>query len=139
MRERRRHRDTAARCSAHEADAHEVWLDDGFDRFGLLSDGDRERAEPDRPPAEPPYERIEDGAVESIEPDRVDVVQVECGIDCRRVAGAPRTTMKSRTRRSSRLAMRGVPRDRRAISAREAGGRSTESMAAERSITRSSS
>ena len=35
--------------------------------------------------------------------------------------------------------MRGVPRERRAISAREAGGRSTASIAAERSMTRSSS
>ena len=79
--------------------------------------------EPDRSAAEPPDQRVEHGPVEPVQPELVDVVDGERG--CAAIAGRrrrrPRTSAKSRTRRSSRLAIRGVPRDRPAISAAPSG------------------
>ena len=60
-------------------DAHEEGLDDRLDRLGLLAHGDRERVEPDRAPAEPREDRLHDRTVEPVEPERVDVVEIEGG------------------------------------------------------------
>src|SRR6185312_8103510 len=46
------HRDPAARGAPEQALAHEVGLGDGFHRFRLLADGDRQRRQPDRPSPE---------------------------------------------------------------------------------------
>ena len=82
-------------------------------------DADRQRLEPDRSAAEALAQRAEHGPVDLVEAELVDAEQRPA----RRAAAAPsttpsaRTSAKSRTRRSRRLAMRGVPRARRAISA----------------------
>ena len=75
----------------------------------------------DRPTGPPPNcaaQRAEDGAVDLVEAALVDAEQRQAvaGRCRRRSAPSARTSAKSRTRRSRRLAMRGVPRLRRAIS-----------------------
>ena len=48
-----------------------------LDGLGLLADRDRERAEADRPPAERAAQRVEDGAVDLVEAELVDLEQRE--------------------------------------------------------------
>ena len=84
----------------------------------------------------------EDGPVDLVEPALVDAEQRQAVAGRRRrsIVPSPRTSAKSRTRRSSRLAMRGVPRLRRAISARAVARRSsTPRMPAARVTMASSS
>ena len=73
---------------------------------------------PDRPAAEALADRRQDGAVDLVEAALVDAEggQAVATRWRRSTAPSPLTSAKSRTRRSRRLAMRGVPRARRAIS-----------------------
>ena len=72
---------------------------------------------PTGPAAEAAAEHVEDGPVDLVEAELVDAEHLEPGHGRRPTVMAPsaRTSTKSRTRRSRRLAMRGVPRDRSAI------------------------
>ena len=97
--------------------ADEVGLGDGLDGVGLLPHGDGQGRQTHRATAEAAAERLEHGPVEAVEADLVDVEEGEG----RRGRGrstwpSPCTCAQSRTRRSRRLAMRGVPRERPAIS-----------------------
>ena len=73
---------------------------------------------PTGPPPKLTAIAVEIAPVHHVEADRVDVEQLQrrVGELARRPPPRPSTTAKSRTRRSSRPAMRGVPRERRAIS-----------------------
>ena len=90
--------------------------------------------EPDRTAAEPLADRREDGAVDLVEAAVVDAEQRQAVVrgGDRSIVPSPRTSAKSRTRRSSRLAMRGVPRDRRAISHAASASMATPRMPAAR-------
>ena len=113
-----RHRDPAARRADQQALLDEERLVDVLDRLGLLADGDRQRRQPDRTAAELLAQRAEDARGRPC-PARGRRRRTRAS-PSRAVAAStvpsPRTSAKSRTRRSSRLAMRGVPRERRAIS-----------------------
>ena len=79
---------------------------------------------PTGPPPNRRHSDVEDGPVEPVEPGLVDLVELEGrgGPTSTVTMPSARTWAKSRTRRSSRLAMRGVPREREAISADALGG-----------------
>ncbi len=115
--ERRGGRHPPARRALDQAQLEQIGLVDVLDRVLLLADRDRERREPDRAAAELLADRAQDLAVEAVEAELVDLEQLERRV--RRVrrddARPSRTSAKSRTRLSSRLATRGVPRLRSAI------------------------
>ena len=113
-----RHGDAAAGRAGEQALLDEERLVHVLDRLGLLADADRQRRQPDRAAAELLAERAEDRPVDLVEPAVVDAehLQARRGPSSASIVPSPRTSAKSRTRRSSRLAMRGVPRERRAIS-----------------------
>ena len=48
-----------------------------FDGRRLLPDRDRQRRDPDRPPSETAYQRGQYGPVETVEPELVDVVDLQ--------------------------------------------------------------
>ena len=102
-----------ARGPLDEAALQQVGLVDVLDRVLLLAHGHRQRGEADRPATELRADRVEDVAVQAVEAEVVDLQQGQrsvggVGVDDPR----PRTSAKSRTRLSSRLATRGVPRER---------------------------
>ena len=108
----------AARRADQQPLAHEERLGDRLDGLGLLAHGDGEGGQPDRSPAEAAAQRVEHGAVEPVEARARRRRRAPARPGPRPVTTpSPRTWAQSRTRRSSRLAMRGVPRDRPAISA----------------------
>jgi hypothetical protein len=72
------HSHTAARCTSEEPDSHEEGLHDTLDSLGFLTDGHGESAEPDRSSPEPADERVEHGSIETVQADRIDVVELEC-------------------------------------------------------------
>ena len=78
---RGRGRDAAARRAGEQPDPDEERLDDRLDRLRLLADGDRERVEADRSAVEAGEHDVHHGAVEAVEAELVDVVEVECGAD----------------------------------------------------------
>src|SRR5690606_16686014 len=88
MLERSTCRDTSPGGAAQHPDAHEEGLDDRLDRVGFLAHTHRERAEADGSAVEALDDRREDGAVESVEADRIDVVQFEGAVD-RAHVGSP--------------------------------------------------
>ena len=81
--------DPAARRADDEAGPEQERFGDFFDRLGLLADRDRHRGKPDRAAAEPLDQRFEDGAVEPIEAERVDLVDRQRGRGDRRELTAP--------------------------------------------------
>ena len=106
----------------------EVGLVDVLDRLGLLPDRHRQRRQADgRRRRTYGTGRIEDGPVDLVEAPLVDLEQREGVPGARRRSRRrrPGTSAKSRTSRSRRLAMRGVPRARTAISAAPSGSRPT--------------
>ena len=114
----------APRGAHQQALLHQERLVHVLDRLGLLADADgqRRQARPGRRRSGAQMAsrmaRSTLSRPSSSTPNRArPVVGRGLGRRCRR----PRTSAKSRTRRSRRLAMRGVPRDRRAISAAPAG------------------
>ncbi len=120
---RSRCRDPSTGRAGEQPGADEERLGDLLDGLDLLADGDRERPDTDRSAAEAAHQGVEHGAVEPVEAELVDVVHGQRRL--RDLGAHPipsaRTSAKSRTRRSSRLAMRGVPRERPAISAAPSG------------------
>ena len=104
----------------------QVWLVDVLDRVLLLVHRGGERGEAHRPAGELGRDRVEDRAVVAVEPRGVDLEQAErLARDSPVTTPAPRTSAKSRTRFRSRLATRGVPRERSAISRSPSGSTST--------------
>src|SRR5207237_3659801 len=69
--------DAAARGALQEAELQQVRLVDVLDRVGLLAERNRERGEADRPAAELVQDRAEQVAVDALQPDRVDLQQLE--------------------------------------------------------------
>ena len=109
----------AARRALDEALLDQIGLDDVLDaRRAARDSAGRDRLDADRPAAEIVGDHREIAPVELVEAERIDLQprQRLVGDRARRHAPSPATAAKSRTRRSSRPAMRGVPRARRAIS-----------------------
>ena len=79
MRPRRRRGDPPARGTRQQTRTNEKRLSDRLDRLGLLGNGDRERGEPDRTPAEAPHKRVEHRVVEPVEAELVDLVDLQRG------------------------------------------------------------
>jgi hypothetical protein len=107
----------------------QVGLDDVLDGIARL--GQRRRRWSRRRPARRRKfcgDHREIAAVELVEAERVDVEPAQrlVGDLARSTRSAPATEAKSRTRRSSRPAMRGVPRARRAISLAPSSGSSAD-------------
>ena len=107
-----------ARRALQKALLDQIGLDDLLDRVARLGQRRGDRLDADRPAAVILGDRRQIAPVQRIEPARVDFEPLErlvgdLAVDWRR---RPSTMAKSRTRRSSRPAMRGVPRERRAIS-----------------------
>ncbi len=68
--------DPPAWCSRQHPGAHEVGLADLLDGTGFLADRDGECGDADRSPAEGAHERAENRAVEAVETQLVDVVDL---------------------------------------------------------------
>ena len=85
-----RRRGAPARRALEHAQLEQVGLVDVLDRVLLLADGDRERREPDRAAGELHADRAQDLAVEAVEPELVDLEQLERGL-----APRPRVTTPS--------------------------------------------
>src|SRR6266545_1095540 len=66
-----------ARRPLDEAELQQEGLEDVLDRLGLLAERDRERGQPDRAPAELVHDRAEQLAVHALEPELVDLEQVQ--------------------------------------------------------------
>ena len=113
----------AARRALEEALLDEERLDDLLDGVARLRQRRGERLDADRPAAIVLGDDREIAAVHGVEAGgihfelRAAPCRRACGRSCRRLP----TWAKSRTRRSSRPAMRGVPRERRAISLAPSG------------------
>ena len=116
----RRH--PAARGALQEALLQQVGLVEVLERAAILADRGGERLDPRRAAAVDLDQGREDPPVELVEAEVVDLEQRQRLARDRAIdrGRAPSTWAKSRTRRSSRLAIRGVPRLRRAISSRPA-------------------
>src|SRR6266540_2874096 len=97
----------SARRSLQEARLNQIGLVQVFESSAILADRGGDRCDSDRSSAELLDDRREDPAVELVEAVLVHLQAPE---------RFPGTSAKSRSRRSSRLAMRGVPRLREAIS-----------------------
>ena len=131
----------AARGALDQALLEQERLVGVLDGVGLLPHALRQRGQAHRLAAEAAAERVEDGPV--------DLVQARArprrtGPGPPRRCGpvttpSPRTSTKSRTRRSSRLAIRGVPRDRSAMRAAPSASTRTPSRRADRSTMACSS
>ena len=122
MRERRRGRLAAVRGALDEADLQQVRLDDVFERLEVFGQRRGDRVDADRAAAVTFGDRAQERAIEPVEPAFVDAFALQRLVGDRAVTTpSARTSAKSRTRRSSRLAMRGVPRLRCAIVAAPAG------------------
>ena len=110
---RRRRGHPAARRAGDQALLDEERLVHVLDRLGLLADADGQRRQPDRAAAELLGRAASRMARSTLSRPRSSTPN--SGSPSRAVASSivpsPRTSAKSRTRRSSRLAMRGVPRD----------------------------
>ncbi len=129
-----RGRDAAARRAIEEADLDQIRLVDVLDRVLLLADRGRQAVEPDRAAAELVDDRLA-AAADPLRRSRAASTSSSSSASWHTAAvmrPSARTCAKSRTRRSSRLAMRGVPRDRRAISSAAAGAISTPRIRADR-------
>ena len=112
-----RRQDSSARRPLHKAELDEIGLDDVLDRVARLRERGGDGLNPNRPAAELDRDDIEISPVHLIEPDRVHVEQLQrpvgerarhafCAFDHGEIAHAPEQAP----------AMRGVPRERRAIS-----------------------
>lgn len=110
--------DAAARRARDKAQLQKVWLVNVLDGVDVLVDRRGQRLQPRRPAAEFFDKRQKQISVRLIEPQRIDLqpFQGDCA-SASVTASLPFTAEKSRTRLSNRLAIRGVPRLRRAISA----------------------
>ena len=67
----------AARRPLEEAELQQVRLVDVLDRVGLLAERDGEGRQPDRPAAELERDRLEELAVDALEPLLVDLEQLQ--------------------------------------------------------------
>ena len=116
-------RDAALRRPVDEPEPQQERLVDVLDRVDLLGQDGGQRGDPDRSRGELLDDRGQQLAVGRVEPFVVDLHQAHAPIAA--VASSTRpspwTSAWSRTRLSSRLTMRGVPRPRRAIASH--GGR----------------
>src|SRR4051794_33449534 len=70
-------RDPAPGGAGQQPKPDEEGFGDLLDGLALLADGDRQRAEPDRPAAEAAAQNIEDGPVEAVEAGAVHLVEVQ--------------------------------------------------------------
>ena len=124
MAEGLRRQQAAARRALHEALLDQEGLDDLLDRVARLRERRGDGLDADRAAAEALGDQAEIAPVELVEAERIDLepAAAPCRRPCASIASTPSTAAKSRTRRSSRVAMRGVPRERRAISVRAVGG-----------------
>ena len=133
--------DAAAGGAVEEADLDEEGFVDLFEGVLLLGEGGGEGVEADWAAVVLLYDGAQEAAVELVEAVGIDLEQRESGLG----GGAvdvpwARTSAKSRTRRRRRLAMRGVPRERMAISAAPSWSMGTPMTSAERrTMMRSSS
>ena len=97
-----RGRDPAPGCALDEAAQQEERLVHVLDRLGRLAHRDRERAEPDRPADERAAQRVEDGAVDLVEAELVDLEQRQrVARRCRRSRARRRAPRRSRARASA--------------------------------------
>jgi hypothetical protein len=127
--------------AVEQAELHQIGFVDFLDGIFFLADGSRNRAESDRAAGIFLQNREHEVAV-----DFVEAVLIDASICSASLATASvmwpcaRTCAKSRARRSSRLATRGVPRLRRAISKAPSSSTAIPRIDAERRtiVTRSS-
>jgi hypothetical protein len=132
--------DAAAGGAVEEADLDEEGFVDLFEGVLLFGERGGQRVEADRAAVVFLDDGAEQAAVELVEAVGVDLEHFEGGLAVgRSMWPAARTWAKSRTRRSRRLAMRGVPRERMAISAAPSWSMGTPRTSAERSTTKRSS
>ena len=111
MPEGRRRCAAAARGARDEARFEQVRLDDVFERLGVFGERCGDRRDARGAAAILLDDRPQKGAVEAIEPELVDALALQRLVGDRAVMRpSARTSAKSRTRRSSRFATRGVPR-----------------------------
>jgi hypothetical protein len=126
---RRRRRHAAARRALQEALLDQVGFEHVLDGVARLADGGGEVVDADRAAAELVDHRRQQLAVHDVEAAVVDVEHQQRQIgDFLRDVAAALTSAKSRTRRSRRLAMRGVPRERRRSPARRPHRRHLEQL-----------
>src|SRR5690606_25682770 len=78
----------STRRATDHADAHQEGFDDRLDRLGLFAHRYGERRESHRAAVEAREERLAHGAIEPVQPERVDVVQLE-GLVHGGVVGGP--------------------------------------------------
>ena len=77
MRPGYRGRQPTPRRPSQQPGAYEERLGDLLDRLALLADRDGKRAEADRTAAEPTAQHVEDGSIEPVETELVDLVEIE--------------------------------------------------------------
>ena len=132
--------DAAAGGAVEEADLDEEGFVDLFEGVLLFGQRGGEGVEADRAAVIFFDDGAQQAAVEFVEAVGVDLEQGERGLGGGAVDfSVARTWAKSRTRRRRRLAMRGVPRERMAISAAPSWSMGTLSTSAERWTTKRSS
>ena len=151
-RQRRRHRQiemaegvpgqhAAARRALHEALLHQIGLDHLLDHVALVAERRGHGLDPDRTAAVIAARCSADsaGPCRRARARRLRAATTPRRRRRRRRVARPSTAAKSRTRRNSRIATRGVPRERRAISAAPSGSRSMASTRAPRPTISASS